>query len=221
MPRLLLGSVLAAAVLTVLAPAGAAPIDARGGTNGFYRLRPDPRACPSPMCGGWFATPVNLRSSAYVAELDLSQLGLSPTAQGRLESDLAGDRALVRGRIVAAEIDGFPDLRKLVATEAWRAATSAPSTGTVYRVEDRGLRCVAAPCFSLHAAVLGIARHTDLSDLDLAAIRPPAVRGRIPVAAAHSVLLLAGRARPVPNAGPAGDGRELVVAQAWFRSARG
>jgi hypothetical protein len=213
--------VLLVLVVVVSAPAAAAPTDARGGVNGFFRLRPDERKCPSPICGGWYAAPVNLGSAGYVAERDLSALNLSGAARARLEGELARGRAFLRGRIVAGGIAGFPDLARLVASEAWRAQTSAPASRAVYRLVDRGLRCPAAPCFSTHAARLNTTWHTNLSELDLSAIRPAALHERAQLAVIHGLLLASGRIRSVPDAGPAGDGRELAVAQVWFRAAGG
>jgi hypothetical protein len=214
-------SVVVALVLASLPAAAAAPADARGGVNGFVRLSPDPRMCPSPMCGGWFATPVNLTSRTYVAELDFSKLHLSARARARLDTDLHAGRALVRGRIVRGTVDGFPDLGVLVVSETWRAALATRGTGTVFRVQDRGLRCIAPPCFQWHAAVLSTQRHTDLSELDLGTIRSESVRERVGLAAINAALLAAGTVRTVPEAGPAGDGLTLVVSQVWFRTAGG
>jgi hypothetical protein len=214
-------SLLVLLVLVVLAPAAAAPTDARGGVNGFFRLQPDERKCPSPTCGGWYVSPVNLGSPRHVAVLDLSALRLSGAARARLEGELARGRAFLRGRIVAGGVGGFPDLARLVASEAWRAQTTAPATGAVYRVVDRGLRCPAAPCFSTHAARLSTTWHTNLSEPDLSAIPSAALRERAQLAVVHGLVLAAGTIRSVPDAGPAGDGRELVVARIWLRTSGG
>src|SRR5438093_4560982 len=93
---LLLGVLLFGPGPTVPEPAqagGGSVGSAAAGTPGdpsgsaVYQVRPDPRLCPSPLCGGAFASLVNLahtpcidgseREACYVADLDFSAMGLS------------------------------------------------------------------------------------------------------------------------------------------------
>jgi hypothetical protein len=187
-----------------------------------YRLRGDPRLCPSPMCGGLWVTRVNAqqtrcaddttRAACYVTGADVS--ALPPAQQARVQGAL--DRSLVRGRYAPTDFEGFPQLHQLAVEQAWLPATSADWTGVVYRVVDTGLRCITSPCFSLLARRLNGVRTVRLSHLDLSGVRAPTLAGRARAALEHGGLLAAGVVRAVPNAGPAGAGRALAATQFWL-----
>jgi Domain of unknown function (DUF6748) len=187
-----------------------------------YRLRGDPRLCPSPVCGGFWVTRVNAvhtrcaddtdRAACYVAAVDVS--ALPPAQQRRLQGVL--ERSLVRGRYAPADFEGFPQLRKLAVDEAWLAATSAPWAGVVYRVVDTGRRCITSPCYSLRAARVNGVVSVRLSDLDLSGVRAPTLTARARATLKRGRLLVAGVVRAVPDAGPAGTGRVLAATQFWL-----
>ena len=184
----LIGLLAWAAAAAILA--GTASAHSPRGTATYFTLRPDPRLCPSPICGGWWARRVNLADTicgdgtlaaqCYAASLDLSALALTDERRTTIERDLARGTALVRGRLVREPSGGPPPLKSLdtfVVTEVWLHEGAAAARGSVFRTEDNGIRCVRAPCFSLHVSELNTAWHRNVSDLDLAPAR--AARGSV------------------------------------------
>jgi hypothetical protein len=187
-----------------------------------YRLRGDPRMCPSPMCGGFWASRVNRRSTScydggvrpacYVASVDLSPLPSS--ARARAGAALGSSRALVRGTLAQYSATEFPQLARLIATSAWLAAGSGAGTGVLYRVVDTGIRCVRAPCFSFRATLLNDSASVTLSGLDFSKLEtPPSALDRAGALLSRGGALISGPIRPGP---PAGLGRVLVVTQLWL-----
>lgn len=234
---LVVGSALAIAGLAaaaLLAGGASATRDGAPADGSYYLARGDPRMCPSPMCGGLFVRLVN-RSRAicgdgtrqlgcYVASADLGKLRVSEKRREELAGLLSSGRALARGALVRGRVEGFPQLDTLVVSEVWPASSSShPPTGVFRRLRDNGVRCVAAPCFSIDASRLNPA----------SAVRPATVStvegiGRGATAAevrramrllATTGLIAAGRIVAVPNAGPAGSGRAFVVTQFYLRAA--
>jgi hypothetical protein len=129
-----------------------------------------------------------------------------------------GGSVLVRGRLTDARIDGFPGLAALRAVAAWRPAGTGAPRGRTFRVRDNGVRCVAAPCFSLTATALEGGGTRTLSELDLA--RAGLSAGdlrRTERAVSGDGALVTGTVVTVPDAGPAGSGRSLRATQAWLR----
>jgi hypothetical protein len=213
--------VLAAVCLTVAFMSAGASGTARPTT--VYGLRGDPRMCPSPMCGGFWASRVNrrvticyggdVRPACYVASVDLS--ALAPSAQPRVQAALGSGRALVRGSFERYSADEFPQLARLIATSAWLAAGSRAGTGAVYRVVDTGIRCVKAPCFSFRATPLNDpAAGVRLSAVDFSKLEaPPSAIDRAGRLLSHGGVVISGPIRAGP---PARPGRMLVVTQLWL-----
>src|SRR5262245_26583002 len=153
-------SLLAASLVVSSRPVGAAVPTPVADT--VYRVRPDPRMCPSPACGGFWLTRVNassttcigsdVRPACYVATVDLKAFGAG--RQERIRSALTQSRVLLGGVVVRFASDLFPRLGSLVARSASLAAGSGSTTGTVYRVLDTGIRCIRAPCFSFRATLV-------------------------------------------------------------------
>lgn len=211
------GLVAALALAACWSAAAATP----GGTA--YRLRADARMCPSPACGGLWATRVNAalttcpggttRPACYATSVDLSAAN-TPQRWSELQRSLA--RLIVVGRLVATRLESPPRLYKLAATEVWRSAGSRPGTSTVYRVVDTGVRCVRAPCFSLRATVVNATGSFLLSGVDLArAGAPAAAITSAHDALAHGGLLVSGTVQASAKTGDAG--RTLVADQFWLR----
>lgn len=210
--------VIAAALLAVAGVAGAAPAAGEAAPS-YYLVRPDPRLCPSPICGGAWVRRVNHATTRCADGSEARECYVASTTgvPARLWSALAGS-VLVRGRIVRAGIEGFPDLGKLAAVAAWRPAGQQEPRGTTFRVVDNGVRCVTSPCFSLTAFVLETERRRTLSEIDLAGVGASAADlRRAQRAIAVGGVLVTGVVRTVPDAGPAGAGRELRAAQVWLR----
>src|SRR5438552_14670165 len=101
--RVALGAVVA--VLVLAAETSAAP---RSGSGTVFRVRPDLRMCPSPICGGFWVSPVNQATTAcvdgttrawcYIAKID----GARTPGLGRAGTFLA------RGRIAPGAGDSRP-----------------------------------------------------------------------------------------------------------------
>jgi hypothetical protein len=197
---------------------GNRPADAASATA-HVLVRPDPRMCPSPRCGGAWVRRVNhattrcadgaARAECYVTSVD------GPQPQPR-----RGVPFLARGRIVPARIEGYPGLGSLAVDAAWRPAGPRAPRGTTYRVADNGIRCITTPCFTLTAAPLDRAGRVTLSDLDLRGVgAAKADLERALAAIDGRGALVTGTVRAVPDAGPAGTGRTLVATQVWLPAA--
>ena len=221
--RLLVAAVF---VAVALVPTGvSASLSTASRAMTVYRLRSDARLCPSPLCGGFWATRVNqitttclggiARPACYVASIDLS--ALAPAVQARVRPALASGRALVTGVFARYSIDEFPQLATLVAARVWLAAGPNRDAGTVYRIVDTGLRCIRAPCFSLRATVVNGTRALTLSSLDLAGTGASATAiGRAHAALAHGGVLAAGTIRAAAKTGTPEAGRALAATQVWL-----
>src|SRR5258705_163380 len=94
----------------------------------------------APSAGGWTASLVGKTTAAplEVSALELGTLSLDGEDSARL---------IVRGEVDASG--------KLVVSEAWRSATAAAPSGTIWQLRAVGVRCRAGvPCFDVHAAKL-------------------------------------------------------------------
>ena len=134
----------------------------------MYVVRVDQRLCPSPRCGGYWVAIANgvrtrcadgiRRPRCYVASaVDARQRPLGPIAEG----------SLVRGALDVGA-DGIGELQ---AFASYAPAGTATVGGGWYRVEDNGIRCVRAPCFSYTAYSVNARTRVRASSLDLAASR--------------------------------------------------
>ena len=138
------------------------------GSGEYYLVRRDVRRCISPLCGGYFVKRVNQSwarcangrrmPECYVAEIDW---------KGQPEIDPG--KALLRGDIVARRFARFGNLGALRVTETWQSPGDKPVTGTLYRVRDRGVRCITHPCLTHSATRLGFAFTMNIAGVDLAA----------------------------------------------------
>src|SRR5262245_10414959 len=207
--------------------AGSATAHSPNGTATYVRVRPDQRMCPSPMCGGWWARRVNRETivcgngmaspECYAATLDLSALNANEQRRTMLTQALADGTPLLRGRLERrpAPAPGVDELDTLVVTEIWLRYGRAQPSGTVFRVEDNGVRCVRAPCFSFHASVLNTAQHRNVSSLGLAAsgAGSAAVR-RANAALDDTGVMVEGSVVPATD-----GGRTLRASAFWLRAA--
>jgi len=217
---LLLASVVALASLSMTLDARGVPAPAT-----VYRLRADARLCPSPMCGGFWASRVNrtlttcldgqARASCYVAAIDLT--GLSAASRARAQSALHVSTTLVTGAFARYQSDTSPPLARLVAAQVWIAAGPSRETTPVYRVIDTGLRCVRAPCFSLRATAVNRSAATTLSSLDLSSAGASAAElRRAHAGLAGTGVLASGAIRADSKPVVPGTGRTLVATQFWL-----
>ena len=133
----------------------------------YFLVRQDRRRCISPLCGGYFVRRVNQSRTrcgngrwmkeCYVAEIDWN---------GQPEIDPG--KALLRGEIVARHFPRFGNLGALRVTESWQSPSDKLPTGTLYRVRDRGLRCITHPCLTHSATQLGSTSTRNVAGVDLA-----------------------------------------------------
>jgi len=207
--------------------AGSATAHSPNGTATYVRVRPDPRLCPSPMCGGWWVRRVNrativcgngmVSPECYAATSDFTGLDLTAEERSTVDQALARGTALLRGRLVRGTLASPPPSVKLdvlSVTEIWLRYGRAQTSGSVFRVEDNGVRCVRAPCFSLHASVLNTTQHRDVSSLGLAAAGANAAAVRRARAALEGTgVMVEGRA-----VASADGGRTLRASAFWLRA---
>jgi hypothetical protein len=149
------------------------------GTYTYYSITADVRKCQSPLCGGHFVSRVNLgstkcadgvyRDACYVADVDLSGLGLSDLDLAKVtELEGAGGQQLILRGTIGAQRYGAGTLGVFHATEAWIAGTDGTPDGVVVKVRDNGVRCFAAPCASLTEHKLDSSRSAKIADVDYA-----------------------------------------------------
>ncbi len=183
------------------AEAASFDVPARLENYGYFTVRPD----PGPAGGGLLVRAVNLTTTrcddgtyapeCHVGSLNLKPLGLGEETEKNVQTAAQEERLIVRGDLG----DDF------VAREVWVGAAETRGTGTFARVTSTGIVCVAAPCPSLHAAVLNTKKGADLAALDFAEtnVSPRQVEGAQEEVREKSGLLVAARVYDVT--GPAGS----------------
>lgn len=204
-----------AGILGLSHAAAAAPLPQQG--SYFKITAVDTRRCAAPYCGGYFVSQVNrtrtrcadgvARTSCYVAEIDLAALGLRDEDEGELRAT----NAVFFGEIVRRT--DVPRLGNLLVGAAWQAPDPGAVAGTMYRVDDNGLRCITFPCPSIDEQQVNgrVVRAIHDVELDLA---PGTDEDRDRAMAAiysREGLLVIGRNILVPDAGPAGDAVVLLA----------
>jgi hypothetical protein len=225
--RSLLAAALAAVALVVATARAEGPATLAPLASDIYRLRADARLCPSPMCGGFWASGVNKtlttcldgvsRPACYVGSIDLTALPV--TAQSSLRSALSSGRVLLEGAFASKRTvgDELPRLAALVASNGWLAAGAGPEKGIVYKVADNGIRCIRAPCFSYRASVVNGTRSAALSRVALGLAKLPAdALGRARAALAHGGLLASGAVKTEGVGKETSPGRWLAATQVWL-----
>lgn len=183
------------------------------GSGEYYLVRQDVRRCMSPLCGGYFVKRVNQSRTrcadgrwmreCYVAEIDW---------KGQAESDPG--KALVRGDLVARRFARFGNLGALRVTESWQSPSDKPATGPLYRVRDRGVRCITHPCLSHTATRLNLNVSTNVAGVDLAAAGADGSEAAAAMTNPDGVMV-AGYFSPVR--GPAGRAQTLKATKFYLR----
>jgi hypothetical protein len=176
------------------AVAGPPPIVARS----IFVVRPDPRLCPSPQCGGYWVAIANrprtkchdglFRPRCYVA------IALDVGTREPVQANLSAG-ALVRGVIGSRKFDGIGELGAISVAETWKPFGRTSATDDFFRLRDTGVRCVRAPCFSLRAARLNTLSKIAVSGLAVRPAKPTAEQLALAEAALTTSggLLAAGR----------------------------
>jgi hypothetical protein len=186
--------------------------DGVASTSSFYSFRRDMRRCASPRCGGYFVKLVNQsrtrcadnrrQSECYVASIDWD-------AQTEPDSD----RALLRGTI--RRKGQFGELR---VSEVWQGASANEPSGTFFRVRDRGVRCIAAPCATHHEARLNSTVSRNIAGVDLSGAGAPdnVLSDATEAMTTTDGILVSGDHSPVT--GPAGRSQMLKASQFYVRA---
>lgn len=198
----------------------AAPeVDSLASTSTFYTIRRDLRRCASPMCGGYFIKLVNqsrtrcangrTMNECYVASIEWN---------GQPETDKDG--AVVRGSL-STRGDRRGKYGVLLAREIWLPAGDKPASGTFFRVRDRGIRCIAAPCETHHEAKLNTSVSRNIAGVDLASAGAPenVIGDANQAMASPEGIIVAGVNTRVT--GPAGRSQMLKGSQFYLRAKPG
>jgi len=187
---------------TALFENDASKADGIASTSTFFKFRRDMRRCVSPLCGGYWMSRVNRAQTkcvngtwaaeCYVAELDSRGIG-----------DVGIDAAsILRGDIKSQTYTNFGNMGKFVVKEAWAPASTNVAVGTFYRATDSGIRCIRAPCNSIHEAKLNSTTSANVSGIDFSATG--ATDDEITAAQAAPAsggILAVGKNRPERNGG--------------------
>jgi hypothetical protein len=140
----------------------------------YFIGRQDVRRCRWPLCGGYWVRAVNRASQrcldgsvaaeCYVALLDTEALG------GATLADFGSGRTIVRATFGTGDAGEFGTYALLRVSAAWSAATEAPAQGAFQLLQDSGMRCIRAPCFSWTASRLNTQLSRTYSGIDLSAV---------------------------------------------------
>lgn len=199
-----------------IAPESVATVpDRLATTSSFYSFRQDLRKCASPRCGGYFIKLVNERrtrcaDNRFAAECYVASIEWN----GETEPDT--NRALLRGTMQNRG-DHNGRFGVLLVSEVWQAASANEPSGTFFRVRDRGIRCIAAPCPTHHEAQLNSTISREIAGVDLsgAGASDSALSEATGAMTSPSGILVSGDHSPVT--GPAGRSQMLKATQFYVR----
>ena len=192
--------------------------DSLASTSSFYTFRRDLRRCASPRCGGYFVKLVNERrtrcadnrfqAECYVATIDWNG-----------EAEPESDRGLLRGTIRPGR-DQFRGFGVFRVAEVWNAASANQPAGTFFRVRDRGIRCIAAPCPTHHEARLNSTVAHNIAGVDLSGAGAPdnAVSDANAAMTGANGIIVAGDHSAV--SGPGGRSQMLKATQFYLRTTK-
>ncbi len=189
-------------LLLLSVPIAEMPPEEFSARTSYYKISPDYRRCMSPLCGGYWLESINRKQTrcadgshaerCYVAEIEWAEPWSEPQLE-LLRQRAAEGRLILRGPQHLQEYLGDYHLGILRALGAWEAINAQAPRGASFRVEDLGLRCLRAPCFSMRAHLLNQPRHLALSNLNLEDPRPTdEQRAAALMAAQEGQLLLSG-----------------------------
>jgi uncharacterized protein DUF6748 len=173
----------------------------------MFLVQHDKRLCPSPDCGGYWAALANgvrtrcgngqAAGSCYVAR--------TIDRYGRPYTRDIPEGALVRGAVELGLRLGDRVLDRLRVWAVYMPTGTASVGGGYYRIVDRGVRCVRAPCFSYNAGAVNALLPVFVSEVDLqasgaAAAQIDRARGALET---KDGLYARGRFAPTPDGGRA------------------
>ena len=145
----------------------------------FYSVRPDYRRCASPMCGGYFVSPVNGREmlcpdgtkkhTCYVSSVVFNIKGITEEQEAILKNALHQSAVILK-----AKINGSVAYGELKIYAAWIAVDeniSKPANTqkqeNVYAIRNTEIICITAPCPTLEGSLLNTHKSKTFSHLDL------------------------------------------------------
>lgn len=200
-------------VAPVVKTAAPAP-DPVAGASTFYTIRRDVRRCASPMCGGYFIKLVNQARTRCANGRSMTECYVSSIEWNGL-SEPDKDGAIVRGT-VSKRGDRRGVYGVLDAKEVWLPASEKQPSGTFFRVRDRGLRCIAAPCETHHETKLNTSVSRNVAGVDLSGAAPSddAVSEALTTMTSPDGVLVSGTHEPVT--GPAGRSQTLKATQFYL-----
>ena len=186
--------------------------DSLASTSSFYSFRRDLRRCAAPRCGGYFVKLVNQARTRCADNRFQSECYVSEINWGR-EPQLDNERGLLRGSIRARGRFGV-----FRVTEVWQAASENQPATRFFRVRDRGIRCIAAPCPTHHEATLNSTASRNIAGVDLsgAGASDNTVGEASAAMTSPDGILVSGDHSPVR--GPAGRSQMLKAAQFYLRA---
>ena len=162
---------LAAAGIAVSGPAARTP---PAGTAMFLAEH-DPRLCPSPLCGGYWASLANgVRTRCGDGQRQARCYAARAVDRyGRPYVNEIPEGSLVRGAIELGQRFGDRTLDHLRVYAVYAPAGTAAVSGGYYRVVDNGIRCIRAPCFSYRAGSVNGSSGVRISQVDFQASGAP------------------------------------------------
>lgn len=196
----------------VLAAQGCADTDDDGArvtrTSGFFMVRrgSDPCSAAAPAtCSRFVVSALNQRTTqcadgsaspaCAVTSIDLTATGLAPAQAEALTASITASldapTVVLHGRLTS-----LAGHTVFVASDAWRAPTSAPVRGTFHLVSTRGSTCAYLPCASVTQERVNASLEAEaITGVDLGALSNLDVRARdnaLGDAASDDGLLVAG-----------------------------
>jgi hypothetical protein len=167
-------------VIAILVAAGIAVSGAAARTpptgTAIFLTENDPRLCPSPLCGGYWASLANgVRTRCGNGQKQTRCY--TARAVDRTRRPYAGEipgGSLVRGAIALGDRFGDHVLDELRVYAVYAPAGTAAVSGGYYRVIDNGIRCIRAPCFSYRAGQVNGSTRITISEIDFEASGAPA-----------------------------------------------
>jgi hypothetical protein len=168
------------------------------------------------MCGGYFIKLVNQPRTRCANGRSMTECYVASIEWNGLPEP-EGDGAIVRGMLTSRG-DRRGTFGVLRAREVWTPAGTNRASGTFFRVRDRGIRCIAAPCETHHEAKLNTSVSRNVAGVDLSGTGAPdnATGDALAAMTSQEGMLVAGSNSPVT--GPAGRSQTLKATQFYLRA---
>ena len=162
-------------LIAILVAAGIAVPGAAARTpptgTAMFLVEHDPRLCPSPLCGGYWAWMANgVRTRCGNGQQQTRCYAASAVDRyGRPYVNETPGGSLIRGAIELGQRVGDRILDQLRVYAVYAPAGTAAVSGGYFRVVDTGIRCIRAPCFSYRAGQVNGSSRVAISEVDLQA----------------------------------------------------